>query len=103
MLTFRAIKDYKGIRKGEIWELLNIFDENEYVKRYAMIRRIDIVTKTIFLFQEELEENFEWISVAAIERHRRKIADELKNRIYTKNVNDTYAACMGDAISKIGH
>ena len=103
MLTFRAIKDYKGIRKGEIWELLNIFDENEYVKRYAMIRRIDIVTKTIFLFQEELEENFEWISVAAVERRKIELEKELKNAIYTKNLNDTYAACMSDAISKIGH
>lgn len=85
MLTFRAIHDYKGIRKGEVWELFKCFDTNDVneftqswiKKQFAMTRTIDNITKTIFLSRDELEENFEWISAATIERRRKELETEL--------------------------
>ena len=71
MLTFRAVNDFKGIRKGQVWELLSTYDIS-YTdvpimckwerKKYIMVRQIGDILTTIFLVRSELEENFEWIN-----------------------------------------
>lgn len=73
MLTFRAINDYKGIRKGQVWDLSSVGEVdvpiNQFVgigtyksNRYVMVREIDKIISAISLTRTELEQNFEWVN-----------------------------------------
>lgn len=70
MLTFRATNDYKGIRKGQVWELGSVSDVDVPLlgvgtvkrNRYMMVREIDKIISAISLTRTELEQNFEWVN-----------------------------------------
>lgn len=58
MLKFRAINDFKGIRKGQVWELKSV-NENKPV--CLLVRKIDKIESRVRVWEDELENNFEWV------------------------------------------
>lgn len=68
MLKFRAINDFQGIRKGQVWELEELSDKMDgyhytlgFLSVCIMRRKIDNIESHTTLWQNELEENFEWV------------------------------------------
>lgn len=67
MLKFRAINDFQGIRKGKVWELeetqsgVNTPLNMGFMHLCTMVRKIDKIELHIKLWEDELEENFEWV------------------------------------------
>ena len=67
MLKFRAINDFQGIRKGQVWELeetqsgVNTPLHIGFMHVCTMVREIDKIKSHIELWEDELEENFEWV------------------------------------------
>lgn len=67
MLKFRAINDFQGIRKGQVWDLKSV-NENKpdgimlgFYSLCLLVRKIDSIESRITLWQNEIEENFEWV------------------------------------------
>ena len=67
MLKFRAINDFQGIRKGQVWELeetqsgVNTPRHIGFMHVCTMVREIDKIKSHIELWEDELEKNFEWV------------------------------------------
>ena len=64
----RAINDFQGIRKGQVWELKELSDKMDgyhytlgFLSVCIMRRKIDNIESNTTLWQNELEENFEWV------------------------------------------
>ena len=67
MLKFRAINDFQGIRKGQVWELKSV-DENKpdgimlcFYSFCLLVRKIDKIESCVHVWEDELEKNFEWV------------------------------------------
>lgn len=58
MLKFRAINDFQGIRKGQVWELKSV-NENKSV--CLLVRKIGKIESRVRVWEDELENNFEWV------------------------------------------
>lgn len=58
MLKFRAINDFQGIRKGQVWELKSV-NENKSV--CLLVRKIGKIESRVRVWEEVLENNFEWV------------------------------------------
>ena len=94
MLQFRAIHDYKGIREGQIWDLVNANEEKEFSELWGikvishkepvviLKRTIDHITSYITVTHSEFELNFEWVRGASchklIDNLREKCEEEIK-------------------------
>ena len=61
MLKFRAINDFKGIRKGQVWELKSV-NENKYdLPVCLLVRKIGKIESRVRVWEDEVENNFEWV------------------------------------------
>ena len=58
MLKFRAINDFKGIRKGQVWGLKSV-NKNKPV--CLLVRKIGKIESRVRVWEDELENNFEWV------------------------------------------
>lgn len=67
MLKFRAINDFQGIRKGQVWELeetksgVNTPLCMGFMHLCTMVRKIDKIESCVHVWEDELEKNFEWV------------------------------------------
>ena len=107
MLQFRAIHDYKGIREGQIWDLINANDEKEFHELYGirvishkepvvvLERTVDYVTSHITITHSEFELNFEWVRGASchklIDTLREKCEEEIKRIEEQKKTAQLYS------------
>ena len=107
MLQFRAIHDYKGIREGQIWDLINANDEKEFHELYGirvishkepvvvLKRTIDHITSYITVTHSEFELNFEWVRGASchklIDNLREKCEEEIKRLEEEKRRQNLYS------------
>ena len=107
MLQFRAIHDYKGIREGQIWDLINANDEKEIHELYGirvishkepvvvLERTVDYVTSHITITHSEFELNFEWVRGASchklIDELREKCEEEIKRLEEQKKTAQLYS------------
>ena len=107
MLQFRAIHDYKGIREGQIWDLINANDEKEFHELYGirvishkepvvvLERTVDYVTSHITITHSEFELNFEWVRGASchklIDDLREKCEEEIKRLEEQKKTAQLYS------------
>lgn len=107
MLQFRVIHDYKGIREGQIWDLINANDEKEFHELYGirvishkepvvvLERTVDYVTSHITVTHSEFELNFEWVRGASchklIDNLREKCEEEIKRLEEQKKTAQLYS------------
>ena len=67
MLKFRAINDFQGIRKGQVWELKSVNEDKPYGTMLGfyslclLVRKIDQIESCVHVWEDELEKNFEWV------------------------------------------
>ena len=67
MLKFRAINDFQGIRKGQVWELKSVNENNPdgitigFYSFCLLVRKIDKIESCVRVWEDELEKNFEWV------------------------------------------
>ena len=61
MLKFRAINDFQGIRKGQVWELeetksgVNTPLNMGFMHLCTMVRKIDKIKSCVYVWEDELE------------------------------------------------
>ena len=106
-MTFRAIHDYKGIREGQAWDLVNANEEKEFSELYGikvishkepvvvLKRTIDNITSYITVTHSEFELNFEWVRGASchklIDNLREKCEEEIKRLEEEKRRQNLYS------------
>ena len=67
MLKFRAINDFQGIRKGQVWELKSVNENTTerimlgFYSLCLLVRKIDHIESRMTIWEDELEKNFEWV------------------------------------------
>lgn len=106
-MTFRAIHDYKGIREGQVWDLVNANEEKEISELWGikvishkepvviLKRTIDNITSYITVTHSEFELNFEWVRGASchklIDNLREKCEEEIKRLEEEKRRQNLYS------------
>lgn len=117
MLTFRAINDYKGIRKGQAWDLVDANAEKEINEFYGirvithkepavvLERTVDGITSTIVISHNEFELNFEWLrgknSCEFIDVLRKKCNEEIKKFEEERNQLNLYSMMNSNPFMKM--